>query len=191
MKRILFFILLLSFCGFVFFIGWTQIKVSPGNIGVVQSKINGIDENPILPGEFSWNWKFLIPKNATLTQFELKPFNCTKNITGNTPSIKYSFTYSISLSYTPQAIISMLNKNLISNSEDLNKYLDNAASFFAESASMYYLKLYNNNLDFSPEAVKRSEIIKAIADYEKFPDIDITIFSLTDFSIKKSLEISE
>lgn len=183
MKRIIFLILFFGFFGFVFFTGWSQIKVSPGNIGIIQSKFGGIHEKPVLPGEFSWFWGFLIPKNAVLTEFELNPFNSVKTISGNTPTIKYSFTYSISLSYTPESVMNLLENNLISNSQDLELYLENAASYFAEEASMYYLKLYNKDLNFSPDSVKRNEIIKAIVDYEKFPDIDITVFSLNDFNI--------
>ena len=82
MKNLICFIILLLFAGFVFLVGWTQIKVKPGYIGVVESKTGGIDKDIIIPGSFSWHKEFLIPTNARINTFENKPYNCTKTISG-------------------------------------------------------------------------------------------------------------
>ena len=36
---------------------------------------------------------------------------------------------------------------------------------------------------FNPQSVKRDELIAAIASYKDFPEIDVTIFALTDFKL--------
>ena len=119
MKNIISFLILLIFAAFVFFIGWTQIKVKPGTIGVVESKTGGINSNLIIPGNFSWHKEFLIPTNASINKFEYKPYNGTKTITGTRgQGGDFSFSFQISLSYEPQIIINLLKDNKISNQQD-------------------------------------------------------------------------
>ncbi|MCQ2749421.1 MAG: hypothetical protein MJ246_05530, partial [Clostridia bacterium] len=51
------FIILVLFAGAVFFIGWTQIRVSPNKIGVLKSKTSGVLKEPVYSGKFSWHWQ--------------------------------------------------------------------------------------------------------------------------------------
>lgn len=126
MKKSLCFILLLIFSGFIFFKGWTTIKVDADSVGIIKSKLKGINETPVIPGKFSWDWSFLIPKNAKLEKFSLQPLNTSKTITGKIPGISsytnYSFTYSISLSYSAECVVNLLKDNVINTQEDLNLY---------------------------------------------------------------------
>ena len=87
MKKFLACVLILAvFAGFVFYTGWTQFRVKPDTIGVVVSKTSGVDSKPVLNGEFAWHWQFLLPTNAELRTFEIKPVNVTKEVNGCLPS---------------------------------------------------------------------------------------------------------
>ena len=88
MKKFLLALFILAvFSGFVFYIGWTEIKVNPDEIGVVISKTGGLDPEPVINGEFSWHWEFLLPTNAKIKTFSLKPLNVTKSVSGELISI--------------------------------------------------------------------------------------------------------
>ncbi len=193
MKNRIAFLILLIFGACVFYFGWTQIKIKPDTCGIVQSKIGGINDKIVIPGEFSWYWDFLIPSNAKLNVFDMKPYNTTKKISGNFQSydvngnyndyLNYYFDYSISFSYTPEAILHLLKENYISDNEDFKTYLDNAAASLAQIASDYFLKRSAADSSFNPQSVKRDELVAAIASYKDFPELDLMIFSLTDFKL--------
>lgn len=193
MKNKIVFFIFLILSGFIFYTGWTQIKIKPGYIGIVQSKMKGINEKPVIPGEFAWYWDFLIPKNAKLNVFELKPVNKTTKISGNFQSydingnyndlLNYYFNFSISISFTPEAVVHLLQENYISNEEDLYQYLSNAADSISQDAANYYLKRSMADSSFNPQFLKRDELISAISSYKDFPDIDVTVFALTDFKL--------
>lgn len=183
MKNLICFIILLLFAGFVFLVGWTQIKVKPGYIGVVESKTGGIDKDIIIPGSFSWHKEFLIPTNARINTFENKPYNCTKTISGKRyGGSDYSFTFQISLSYLPQLIVDLMKENKISSQEDLNEYLDGVAAYLAQRASELYLSKFVQNPAFIPESITITELTNSIALYKEYPDFDINILALTGYT---------
>ena len=87
MKKFLACVFILAvFTGAVFYVGWTQFRVKPDTIGIVVSKTSGVDEKPVLNGEFAWHWQFLLPTNATLKTFHIKPYSTQKTISGTLPS---------------------------------------------------------------------------------------------------------
>ena len=79
-------LILIAFGGFVFFIGWTQFKIEPSNVGILVSKTSGINNKPVYPGTFSWHWEFLIPTNAQLKMFTQEPYIISKNVKGTLPN---------------------------------------------------------------------------------------------------------
>lgn len=192
MKKLICLLIIAVFSGFVFYTGWTQIKIKPETIGIVQSKIKGINSNPVVPGKYSWNWEFLIPGNAVLKSFDLKPYNSSKTISGAVANgdafttsdlLSYRFTYSITLSYTPESIVNLLKSNFISSQEDFETYLSNAADYICQSATNFYLSKLNFDSTFKPEYIKRDELIKNINSYKEFPELDVVIISLTDYKL--------
>ena len=196
MKKFFCFLLLLIAGGYIFFTGWIQIKVKPDTIAVVQSKIRGIINKPVISGNFTWYWDFLIPGNAKLNVFDLKPYNTEKTITGAISEgnaftsgdlLSYSFTYSITISYTPDSIVKLLKDNHISNNEDLEQYLNNATASICQAATSYYLTKNKNDSSFMPEFVKREDLIKAINSYKDFPYLDVVIISLTDYKLPNKI----
>ena len=79
-------VILAIFSSVVFYFGWTQFRVKPQQVGIVISKTDGIDETPVTNGTFSWHKEFLIPTNAELKLFSIKPVNLTKTVKGQLPS---------------------------------------------------------------------------------------------------------
>ena len=198
--------ILIIFSAFVFFFGWTQYRVKQGEFGVVISKTNGIDETPILNGEFSWYWQFLLPTNAILKTFSVQPIFVTKQIKGTLPSgefyasfnqkeaFDYSFEFSMSLTVSEQNVITLLKENKITTQNDLSQYISNCADTIAQLAASFYLKKIQDNPNFRLESVKRDELLREIKFYEDCPLIELMNFSLVsskvpDFELYDKLKL--
>lgn len=192
-KHLILFLLLIILGTVIFFRGWSQIKIKPDSCGVIQTITNGILKTPVISGEFSWNWQFLIPGNAKIKTFTLKPYTAGKYISGIIPQtyvtdaytdiLNYNLTFNISLSYTPEAVVQLLEKNYISNDEDFQKYLDGVASEICQQAAAFYLSKARTDINFNPASVKRADVLNGINAFRQFPELDITIFALTDFKL--------
>lgn len=185
--------ILLVFGGVVFYIGWTQFKVKADYIGVVISKTNGIDKIPVENGKFSWHKEFLLPTNATIKLFSIKPVNVNKTVSGELPSgsvysaifnsndnFSYSFDFSISVTLAPEKIPELLQDNKISNDEDLQQYLEKACDTIAQLSADYILKKVSENPMFRSESIRRDDILRSIQIYKEFPEIDITAFAISN-----------
>ena len=198
--------ILIIFSAFVFFFGWTQYRVKPGEFGVVISKTNGIDETPIQNGEFSWYWQFLLLTNAILKTFTVEPVFVTKQIKGTLPSgefyasfnqketFDYSFEFSMSLTVSEQNVITLLKENKITTQNDLSQYISNCADTIAQLTASFYLKKIQDNPNFRLESVKRDELLREIKFYEDCPLIELMNFSLVsskvpDFELYDKLKL--
>jgi len=189
MKKFLASLFILAvFGGFVFYRGWTQFKIKPETIGVVISKTDGIDKTPVENGKFSWHKQFLLPTNAVLKSFSIKPINVNKTVSGSLPSysggdFSYIFDFTISLTVAPEVIPQLLEENKITNTDDLHAYLTNAADTIAQLAAEYMLKKSQENVNFRPESVRRDDLLRNIMIYKEFPEIDLTVFAVTNSKI--------
>lgn len=140
-------IFILSFAAFVFFIGWTQWKVEPGQVGIVKSKINGVSENIVLPGKFSWHWEFLLPTNAVLVTFSTGERTIQRSIQGALPDAalysktaedgaSYDFTYTIQIeavaSVESGAIAKLCANGTITDEASLTDYIEKKTAQAAE-----------------------------------------------------------
>ena len=190
------FLILAVFFVFIFCLGWTQFRLKPDMVGVVISKTNGIAEKPVLNGEFSWYWQFLLPTNAKLKTFSIKPVNVEKSVKGQLQSgqvytsifsvsdtFDYDFTFSISVTLGPDHIISLLKENVISDDNDLTEYLNKAADTIAQLATDFYLKKAQDNPSFRPESVRREDLLRAIQLYKDFPEVDLLAFAVKSSKI--------
>ena len=206
MKKFLACVLILAvFTGAVFYVGWTQFRVKPDTMGVVVSKTNGVDDKPVLNGEFAWHWQFLLPTNATLKTFQIKPVNIQKTITGTLPSgeayasifnadglFDYSFTFDILLTVSPEAVVELMKLNEITDDITLTAYLEGAAGTLAQHAAAYILNRAEGNASFRIESLRREEILRGIQIYKDFPEIDVSVFSiqaskLPDYNMYKKI----
>lgn len=141
-------IILLAAGGFAFYLGWSQFKVKPGDVGIMVSKTGGTNHEPVTHERFSWNWEFLIPTNASLLTFTPKPYTFEKSVGGILPSGKeyekvyggavdfsYSFVFSITLKCTAEQIASLVAANEISSQDDLERFLERTASLACAAAA--------------------------------------------------------
>lgn len=193
MKKFLACLFILAvFTGAVFYIGWTQFRVKPDTMGVVVSKTSGVDSKPVLNGEFAWHWQFLLPTNATLKIFQIKPVSVQKTISGTLPSgeayasiygaqglFDYSFTFDILLTLSPESVVELMQLNKITDDKDLAEYLEGAAATLAQKAANYILNRADGNPSFRTESLKREEILRGIQIYKDFPEIDVSVFAIT------------
>ncbi|MCK9169206.1 MAG: hypothetical protein M0P01_02200 [Treponema sp.] len=191
-KNIAEIIIVIIFVGFVFFGGWTQFKVGPEKCGILISKTSGVNRDPVLPGKFTWHWECLIPTNAELRLFSLKPYTETKSIQGSLPSadvysgvfdmhpdFSYRFDFSISGKAVPDDIAQLVKNGIISDSDSLNSYLDSAYSVLANKAAVFILDKIAENPSFRPESLKPDDILNGIRAAENWPFIIFTDFSIS------------
>lgn len=194
MKKFFVCLLLVAlFAGFVFYLGWVQIKVKPQNVGVIISKTQGINKEPVVPGEFRWTNQFLLPTNAELKQFSIKPLFCQKVVSGQLPSgdlytsiynsgnnFSYKLAYSISVTVSPQAVVELYSTNRITNQDDFELYLNGAADTIAQLATNYILEKLRENSKFRPESIRRDDLFRALKIYNEFPEIELSEFAITE-----------
>ncbi len=194
MKKFLACVLILAiFTGAVFYIGWTQFRVKPDTMGILVSKTSGVEEKPVLNGEFAWLWQFLLPTNATLKIFQIKPVNVQKSISGTLPSgeayasiynaeklFDYSFTFDISLTLAPEAVVELIKQNKVTDDADLTAYLEGAAASLAQHAANYILNRAETSTGFRVESLKREEILRGIQIYKDYPEIDVSTFAIVN-----------
>ncbi len=186
-------LIILVFAGFVFWKGWTSLKVKADKFGILISKTGGVNETPIMPGKFSWNWEFLLPTNAQLKLFTIEPVSLTQTVTGTLPSgelytkyidsthrFDYRFTIDVALTVAPEAVVELIKLNQVTNEEDLKTYLTNAAKTVAQFTADYYLKKSEENPKFRPESVKREDILRAIQVYTDYPLVEVFNLSVSE-----------
>lgn len=189
MKKIICFFILLIFFGAVFFIGWTQIKVKPDSYAIVISKTSGVNPKPVIPGEFSWHWQFLLPTNAELKIFSINPVNAKKTISGSVTNpnsiqnIDYSFDFAISLTISPETLLQLYNHNQITSQQTLDDYLQNIATSIAQMSADYIINKIKTDENFSMEKLSRNEIVRSIQYQKIYPFVDLMVLSVESYKI--------
>lgn len=194
------------FGAYVFYLGWTQIKVKPDSIGIVVSKLDGVNKTPVVPGKFSWHKEFLLPTNAELiklninpvitekhTQGELPSAGIYSSLLGNSTNFNYSFTYSIGLTIYEEDVVELFEQNKIRTQDDLDKYLQASADAIAQLCTEYILTKAQDNPNFRPESIRREDLTKGIMFYKECPNVELSVFAITqvelpDYSLYKKLQ---
>ncbi len=155
----------------VFFIGWTQLRIKPDSIGVLSSKTSGINEEPILPGKFSWNYDFLLPTNTKLYVFPLKNWRINKKISGKLPSadiystifsgkasFDYNFDFDFSVSLSPENIVELCKNRIISDEDSLKTYMEELCDSVAKKLSLKILEQIETKPLFNPKMLSQEEL---------------------------------
>lgn len=192
-KTFIMFLFLLIISGTIFTLGWIQYRVKPDCCGIVISKLHGVSKTPVKPGEFYWNWEFLLPTNAKLQEFSVTPVNLTKTVTGTLPSgdlyssiyninngFDYKFSYSMSLSCSPEQIAELYRQNKITDNGTLSEFLKLAGDTIAQATTAFYLKKLAENPTFTIESLRRDDLLKEIKVYREIPEIDVYLLSVTE-----------
>jgi hypothetical protein len=183
MKKFLFVLfLLLVLGGTGFFLGWAQLTVPPGSYGVMRSKTHGLESKVIQDGEFRWIWYKMLPTNAKVSVYTIKPVKRTIKTSGVLSSgdvyaalagVNADFSWEISgelsFSLKPEKLPEFTEKESVNNDEDLRKAEENLAAK-VESLVLQRLKNYADNAN--------GEEIDAIAFTASNPQMNSEIQSL-------------
>lgn len=152
-------VILLVFFAVVFFIGWTQFRVKVGYVGVVMSKTGGIDERAVKPGHFSYHAEFLLPTNAKLKLFNLKPRVFSPLISGqNEENAEYTYEAEITIALKEEKLTRFLKENSIFDEESLDLYAKNYAEEIAGNVARKLMK--NSKEKISLSSLTTSELKK-------------------------------
>lgn len=189
------FVIVVLFCGALFFLGWTQFRVKNDTVGILVSKTGGVNKQVIESGAFSWHWEFLVPTNAQLLLFNTKPVLIERTVSGELPSgslyarlytdspdFSYNFDFSLSAAVSGDAILSLVQKNSISGQNSLVSYLENAADYFIGFAVRKLLSLPEDSV-ILPEAIDFDSVFKDIDISEKYPGVTIDTVSVRNIRI--------
>lgn len=190
MKKFLACLLIIAvFGGFLFFTGWTQRKISSDEVGIVVSKIHGIDPEIVQKGKFTFHKAFWIPGNAEIKKFKLQPCFSESTVSGSLPSadfykgdsiysFDYSFSFSTEIHVNPEDVFNLYSKNKITGSDDLEKYLQLVSREICQCTASFYLTELSRNPGFIPESMTIIDLYKACKFNEKFPDVEIDALAL-------------
>lgn len=87
MKRfVILMVVLLLLGGVAFYFGWVQIHIPAGHYGVIFTRTNGWEDEPVVPGTFVWRWQRLVPTNFTLYLFDVESHRTEVRLDGTLPS---------------------------------------------------------------------------------------------------------
>jgi hypothetical protein len=183
MKKFLFILfLLLALGGTGFFLGWAQLTVPPGSYGVMRSKTHGLEAEVIRDGEFRWFWYKIIPTNANVSVFTIKPVKRSIKSSGVLASgeayaalaginadFSWEITGDLSFSLKPECLPEFTSKESITDDEGLRKAEELLAAK-VENLVLQRLRNYADNLS--------SEEIDAVSFAASHPEITREIESL-------------
>ena len=138
--------------GAAFYFGWVQFKVDTDSYGVLISKTSGVHPVVIEKGIFCWRWEPLIPTNAKLLTFKVKPQTFNKSVSGTlpsaevyaaqikgTPDFAYYFDFAITLSLAKSSLPKKAGASEITSESDVNACLDRTADRIAEKVAQYLI----------------------------------------------------
>lgn len=138
--------------GAAFFFGWVQFRIKTDECGVLVSKTSGVYPSVIEKGTFCWRWEPLLPTNATLLTFQLKPRSYHTSVRGALPSAEvysaqvksapdfaYSCDIDVSLRMTKEALLAKVGDSEITADAELEAYLSRTADRVAELVAAYLI----------------------------------------------------
>ena len=193
MKKFLVFILIILILGGVgFFFGWAQLPVPIGSYGVVRSKTHGVDPVIITEGETRWIWYKLIPANAEINVFTIKPITRTFRLTGSLPSgniyadiagirtdFSWEFIGDFSFSVKPESLPALSERENIITQADFNNLCDDYAR---RIESIIQKRLYSLLEDENIiETIHPTSTVPEISDeiQAAFPELEKITFNIT------------
>jgi len=182
-------IILILLAGTVFFFGWVQFSVPPGQYGVISSKTHGVDPDYVRSGEFRWIWYKLLPTNVKIAVFNIEHSRFQINYNSVLPSgdtyasfvgmansdFSWKLTGEISFSINPESIVSLAEKYNLQNQADLNSYIQTIAAEI-EMAIIQSLS------SAAQDSLRLENILSGRIDVPLLQDINRRFPQITDFS---------
>lgn len=100
-KLLVVLVILMLLGGVVFYVGWVQFEIPPNSYGVIFTKTNGWEPDPIEAGTFTWRWQRLLPTNLTLYVYPVEQQEIEIEAEGGLPSGEvYAEAISASVDFT-------------------------------------------------------------------------------------------
>ena len=204
-KFSVFLIFLLILGGAGFFLGWGQLTVPPGSFGVMRSKTHGLESRTIQDGEFSWFWYKLIPTNAEVSVFTIRPVKRSIRSSGSLPSgqvytslagLQADFSWEISgdlsFSLKPDYLPEITSRETIRDNDGLAR-VEEALAIRIENLVIDRLRALIENEDIEslifassmPELER--EIQRAFPEIENISCI-VQVARFPDFTLYRSLK---
>ena len=135
-KFAVFLIVVILLGGAGFLAGWTGFALPLGSVGVLRSKTHGVAPEVIREGEVRWVWYRLIPANAKVLPFMLKPVNGVVEASGSLAQGDVyrrfagqgaRFSWKLTCNYTfmlnDTSLPALVAEKNITNTEELDQYL--------------------------------------------------------------------
>lgn len=173
----------------LFFLGWTQFKIKMGTVGVIVSKTGGVSSKLAKPGIFSWHWEFLIPTNAELKIFSVKPYDFSETIEGelpaagilknafrNSPDFSYKFDFKITVSVAEDFLPELIRSAAVSDQTTLEKYIHSAAEEAAVAAASYFLINRDAHIALRQDTDAPAKLLEALGIAKKYPALNFSSF---------------
>ena len=183
-----FLIILLIAAGACFYIGYSPLKLKHDTVGVVVSKTSGVIEKPVERGVFQWNWQFLIPTNAKLRTFSLKPFTYKVVKSGifpsgdvyskqlkEVPDFSYSLTFNVELSCSGKDCVELVKNSAIATDSELQQRLAVLSEEIVEKVFDAFMKQVENGQAIDFEKAESD----VISEYSK-KNVKVAMVSVTD-----------
>jgi hypothetical protein len=160
MKKILlglFVVVMIGVAGGVFYAGWVQTSVPPGDFGIMRSKTHGLDSRVVREGEFRWAWYKLIPTNVTVEVFNLHTVTRTVGVKGSLVTVgdyapfeefntDFSFDIDAHIAFNIQSdsLVTLINTHHINNQQDLDSYYEQLATAVESSTKQHIYEAIQN-----------------------------------------------
>lgn len=194
-------LIILAALGAGFYFGWTNFKLKPNQIGFVNSKTGGLNLTPVENGKFTWNWEFLIPTNAKLQIFDLKPYYFNKKVSGKLENSEiykkafndqlvfdYEIQFDLKILVSKENIQELVKNNSVLNQTDLENYINNSVEKIYSLMTNYILEQKEQNYKFKTDSLTTFDILKITKIEESYPNLNYEILSipnsiLPDFQI--------
>ena len=115
--------------------GWTHITVPPGSYGVMISKTHGLEPNVIHDGDFNWLWYKVIPTNAEVFVFNIRPVRWPIRssgallsgdtylvLAGLNADLSWEISGELRFNIKPELLPDLVGNNYIRDNDDLSFY---------------------------------------------------------------------
>jgi len=190
MKKFFAVFFVLALAGSGLFFGWAHRGLPPDSYGVLRSRTHGTDSRLIVPGEFRWVWYRLIPTNARLSAFRIRPFQRQFHAGGTLPSgriysafvgLRDDFSWEInavmSFRLRTESLVSLVDAMNIGTQEELARH-ENLLADELEAVILSWIDRGDSFVRHTDALLRGEEIPELSREVERrFPDI-------TDFSLR-------
>lgn len=174
MKRfVIVLVVLILAGGLVFYFGWIQMQVPPGEYGVIVTRTNGWEEEVIRPGAFVWRWQRLLPTNLTLHTYPLGSHRTDVRLDGSLPGgpqidillegvdFSYDIRLTVVTSIDPAQLPALAREHDLMP-DDLETFFDDLDARIAQYAIESVMSLVDENPESLDVTTAHASIVEQV-----------------------------